>query len=420
MFATALVTQQIGDCLEAAKYIDQVTFVGDSKRVPMVLVPSRMPCSLFVCVPEGFKAFVASHGKHLDIWEPGFHFAPPWYSITHMVGLQNFVYDTPVKECPTLDNVMVTIDVTLVFHIRPSDDTLMKFVFTCGPEGLDGMLEQVQQDSVRAMVRQRKYNEVYDLMNAAHDEALVGTMKELNNSFADYGVEITQMAVTNVHLPLSIAEDMAQTTIYHNQDEYHKLNQQHVLLVIENEEREKKEKQAMREKLEQYEAECKKRLAAEHAKLGLIKAETKKIISEIREQENADVLSIDADSKLQVSKIDRTKEVELADIGAKGQAEGEQYSVEARAYVLKTLAAADAEVAKKKGEALTVVAGAENSAVKGLEAKRRFDQKMRQLNVIQGLAQNTDVSISGSSKDNYVAQLLASGRGAAILGVNDV
>jgi len=420
MYSTALVTKDIGDCLEAAKYVDKVEYSGDSKKVPMVLKPTRLPCSLFLCIPEGFKALVASHGKHQDIWEPGFHIAPPWYSVTHMIGLHNYVYDTPVKECPTLDNVMVTIDITIVFHISPQDDTLMKFAFRLGPEGLDGMLQQVQQDSVRAMVRQRKYDEVYDLMNAAHDEALLGTMKELNNSFSDYGVEITAMAVTNVHLPHSIADDMAQTTIYHNQDEYHKLNQQHQLLVIENDEKEKKEKQLMKEKLEQYEAECKKRLAAEHARLGLIKAETKKILSEIREQENADTLKIEADSKLQVSEIDRQKEVQLAQIRAKGAAEGEQLAVEARAYVLKTLAQADATVAKLKGDALTVVAQAENAAVKGLASKRLYDEKMRQLNVIQGLSHNTDVSISGLSKDNTVAQLLASGRGAAILGVNDV
>merc|ERR1719499_781760 len=260
---------------------------------------------MWVCVPQGFKAFVARHGKHLEIWQPGFHFAPPWYSITHMVGLQNFVYDTPVKECPTLDNVMVTIDVTLVFHVLPTDDTLLKFAFNLGPEGLDGMLQQVQQDSVRAMVRQRKYNEIYDLMNQASDDLLHGTMKELNTTFQDYGVEITAMAVTNVHLPQSIADDMQQTTIYHNQDEYHKLNQQHQLLVIENDEKEKKEKQAMKEKLEQYEAECKKRLALEHQKLQLIKAQTKKILSEIKEQENADVLKIDAEGRLKASEIDR-------------------------------------------------------------------------------------------------------------------
>merc|ERR1719499_791573 len=337
-----------------------------------------------------------------------------------MIGLHNYVYDTPVKECPTLDNVMVTIDITIVFHISPQDDTLMKFAFRLGPEGLDGMLQQVQQDSVWAMVRQRKYDEVYDLMNAAHDEALLGTMKELNNSFSDYGVEITAMAVTNVHLPHSISEDMAQTTIYHNQDEYHKLNQQHQLLVIENDEKEKKEKQLMKEKLEQHEAECKKRLAAEHSKLQLIKAETKKILSEIKEQENADVVKIDAEGRLKASEIDRKKNVQLAQIKARGEAEGEQLRVEARAYVTKTLATADAEVAKLKAEALSVLAQAESQAAEGLSSKRMYDEKMRQLNVIQALSHNSDVAIAGHTKDHMVTQLLSSTRQAAVLGVNDV
>lgn len=420
-YATALVTRQIGDCMEAAKHIDAVEYIpnNETKRVPMVLVPSRLPCSLFVCVPQGFKAFVASHGKHLDIWSPGFHFAPPWFSVTHMVGLQNFVYDTPVKECPTLDNVMVTIDITIVFHVADRDETLMAFAFTLGPEGLDGMLQQVQQDSVRAMVRQRKYNEIYDLMNAAHDDQLLGTMRELNNSFKDYGVTITQMAVTNVHLPLSIAQDMQQTTIYHNQDEYHKLNQQHQLLIIENDEKEKKETQAMKEKLEQYEAECKKRLAAENAKYDLIKAETKKILSEIKEQENADALKIDADARLSVAEIERKKDVQLAEIKANGAAEAEQMKVEARSMVLTTLAEADATVADLKAQALMIKSDAEGKAAGDLAKKRAFDEKMRQLTVIQGLSTNTEVSVSGNNRDNYVAQLLASGRQAAILGVNE-
>lgn len=419
-YSTSLVTKQIGTSLEAAAYIDQVDFRGDTKRVPMVLVPSRMPCSLWACIPEGFKALVASHGKYCDIWNPGFHFAPPWYSITHLIGLQHFVYDTPVKECPTLDNVMVTIDITLVFYVNPSDKTLENFAFKLGPEGLDGMLEQVQQDSVRAMVRQRKYNEVYDLMNAAHDGALDGTMKELNNSFADYGIEITDLSVTNVHLPDGIANDMQQATIYHNKDQYHKLEQEHQLLVIDNDEREKKESQAMREKLEQFEAECKKKLATEHAEYELIKATTKKLLSEIKEQENADVKKISADSMLAVSEIQRKRDVELATIKAGGDAEAEQIKVEARAFIVKTLAAAQSQVAQKKAEALEIEADAESQAAQLLAAKRLYDEKMRQLQVIQGLANNEDVSISGNNADNYVAQLLSSGRQGAILGVNRV
>jgi len=419
VYTTSLVTKQIGSSLEAADYINRVDVDqrNQVKRIPMILVPGRWGCSFWVCVPQGFRALVASHGKFIEIWDPGCHYAPPWYTVTHLVALQHFVYDTPVKECPTLDNVMVTIDVTLVLHVTREDETLKKFAFNLGPEGLDGMLQQIQQDSVRAMVRKRKYNEIYDLMNADHDEALISTMKDINLSFRDYGVEITAMAVTNVHLPDNIAQDMAQTTIYHNQDEFYKLNQEHKLLVIENEEKEKKHKQAMKEKLEQFEAEQKKCLAGEHAKLDIIRATTKKLLSEIKEQESADIKKIDSIAQLKVAGIDAKKDVELATIKAQGSAEAEQIKVEKRAFVTTTLAEADESVAHKKAESLLVEAEAESVAATQLKAKRTFDEKMLQLSVIQKLASNKDVSISGNSSDNMVAQLLSSSRGAAIMGL---
>lgn len=419
VYTTSLVTKQIGSSLEAADYINRVDVDqrNQMKRIPMILVPSRWGCSFWVCVPQGFRAMVASHGKFIEIWDPGCHYAPPWYTVTHLVALQHFVYDTPVKECPTLDNVMVTIDVTLVLHVTKEDETMKKFAFNLGPEGLDGMLQQIQQDSVRAMVRKRKYNEIYDLMNADHDEALISTMKDINLSFRDYGVEITAMAVTNVHLPDNIAADMAQTTIYHNQDEYYKLNQEHKLLVIENEEKEKKHKQAMKEKLEQFEAEQKRGLASEHAKLDIIRATTKKVLSEIKEQESADVKKIDSIAQLKVAGIDAKKDVELATILAQGKAEAEQIKVEKRAFITTTLAQADECVAEKKAESLTIEAEAEFVAATQLKAKRMFDEKMLQLSVIQKLASNKDVSISGNSSDNMVAQLLSSSRGAAIMGL---
>merc|ERR1719361_1309830 len=210
------------------------------------------------------------------------------------------------------------------------------------------MLQQIQQDSVRKMVREKRYHEIYDLMNAAHDEALAGTKRELNTTFKDYGIVITEITITNVHLPDGIASDLSQTTIYHNQDEYEKLSQTYKLLVIENDEKEKKETQAMKEKLEQFEAGCKRRLANEKAKLDLIRAETRKILSAIKEQENADVLKINADSKLTVAEINAKKEVELASIEAQGKATAEQIRVETRTYKITTLANADKEVAKKK------------------------------------------------------------------------
>jgi len=418
-YATTLITKQIGSCLEAAEWISRVDVNNrqQTKSVPMILVPSRGPCALWVCVPQGFRALIASHGKFVEIWDPGCHYAPPWYSVTHLIALQHFVYDTPVKECPTLDNVMVTIDVTLVLHVLPEDKPCRDFAFNIGPEGLDAMLQQLQQDAVRSMVRKRKYNEIYDLMNAEQDDLLSSTMKDMNSGFLQYGVEITAMAVTNVHLPDGIAQDMAQTTIYHNQDEYYKLNQEHKLLVIENEEKEKKHKQAMKEKLEQFEAEQKKQLATEHASLDVIRATTKMLISEIKEQESADVKRVDADGQLIVSKIEAKKDVELSTIKAQGSAEAEQIKVETRAFITTTMAEADEDVAQKKAESLRIEADAESVAATELAAKRMFDEKMLQLSVVQKLASNREVSISGNNTDNMVAQLLSNSRGAAIMGL---
>merc|ERR1719361_2540729 len=102
--------------------------------------------------------------------------------------------------------------------------------------------------------------------------------------------------------------NMQKSTIYQNENEYAKLKQDHEILVIDNDEKEKKEKQLMHEKLEQFEAERKNALAKEKAELQIIKAETKKI---------------PADSNLKVAGITRRRDVDLATIKAQGQAESD-------------------------------------------------------------------------------------------------
>jgi len=423
-FTTSLVTKQIGDPMEAVKNLNDIDYNPHQqiKYVPMVLVPSRLPCSLFMCVPDGFKALVFSHGKYIETWDAGFHCAAPWTNIQYLIGLQHYIYDTPVKECPTLDNVMVTIDITLVFHVEPEEQKLRDFAFKLGPEGLDQMLQQIQQDSVRSLVRQRTYDQVYDLMtrnNVVHDDALSGTRKDLNTALAEYGVVVSDLNITNVHLPSDMHKSMQTSTIYHNENEYAKLKQEHEVLLIDNDEIEKKEIQLMKEKLEQFEAERKNALAKEQAEYKIIRAETKKILAEIKEQENADVKRIHADSRLFVSGIVRKKDVSLSTIKAEGRAEADQLMVEARAFEIQKRAEADRNVAERKAEALTIEADAEEQAARLLVSQRMFREKMRHLQVIEGLSTNRDVSISGNNGDNYVAQMVSGGRQAAILGVQN-
>ena len=148
------------------------------RMVPVAFAPTRLPCSFHLIIPKGFVGLVNRHGRYVGVWKAGFHVAAPWVSISHLIPHQYTVYDTPVKECPTQDNVMVTIDVALIFRVMVEDEkALYNFAYRLGPDKLDKMLKAFQEEAMRGMVRKRKYNEVYDLMDVDHDRQLEGTKR---------------------------------------------------------------------------------------------------------------------------------------------------------------------------------------------------------------------------------------------------
>lgn len=159
-------------------------FRGGCKLIPVTFFPSRLPCSLSITIPKGFVGLVNSYGKYVGIWNAGLHFAPPWVNVSHLIPAQYCVFDTPVKECPTKDNVMVTIDITLVFRIMVEDEkSVFNFCYRLGPDKLDKMLRAFEEDAIRGMVRHRKYNEIYDMMDSTQDELLEATGRDLNDHF---------------------------------------------------------------------------------------------------------------------------------------------------------------------------------------------------------------------------------------------
>merc|ERR1712130_669580 len=150
----------------------------------------------------------------------------------------------------------VTIDVTLIFRVMCEDEkSLYNFCYRLGPDKLDEMLKAFQEEAIRGMVRKRKYNEIYDLMDMDHDKQLVGTKRELNNYFNQYGVQITSIAVTNVHLPNEFAHNMQEELLWGTRDEFNKLDQQFQLQKIQIKEIEAKAKQKANEDLAKFTAE---------------------------------------------------------------------------------------------------------------------------------------------------------------------
>lgn len=388
------------------------------RETPLVMVPSDICCCCWVIVPRGFCAIVASYGEYVGQWRAGFHWCPPWVGITHLVPQCRFVYDTPVKECPTADNVMVTIDVTLLCHVMDAEQHIKNFAYKCGPEPLNQMLKAFQEDEVRGMARKRRYDEIYDLMDANQDKQLQNVKAGLNAKFNDYGFEVIGIAVTNVHLPRDFASNLSETTVWGTKNDYEQLKQEYEILTIEHDERERKQKQLKKEELELLESGLKHHLANEQATLAKIKAETSKILAMIREEQKAQVLSINADGDLEVAQIKAKEKMELDILVSTGQAESEKIKVEQSVYTVQAVANADEVCAGNSAKVIQLEAEAEGVAAEQLAPKREYDLKMNNLQVLKSMANNRQVAISGNNTDNMVAQLLSSQRGGSVMGLN--
>jgi len=415
---TSLVMQECWGCLQAPSLLGKEQIQRGKRIVPVAFAPTRLPCSFHLIIPKGFVALVNRHGRYVGVWKAGFHSAAPWITISHLIPCQYTVYDTPVKECPTQDNVMVTIDVALIFRVMVEDEkSLYNFAYRLGPDKLDKMLKAFQEEAMRGMVRKRKYNEVYDLMDVDHDRQLEGTKRDLNNHFNEYGIEITSLSVTNVHLPREFADNMQEESIWTTRDDFNKLEQKFALQKIAIKEIEAKSKQKADEDLANYTAEQDNLVADGRKRLDLVNAETHKQIAEINEQAKADILNIKSNASLVDAKINAERDVKLARIRENGTAQSEQIKVESKTYVATKEAEAQRVIAENQAQCMDLSASAEAEAAEQLASQRQYNKLMRSLQSMRGLAANKDFCVSGNNGDNLVAQLLANVNSGAVMGL---
>ena len=230
-YPTRLVDLPVRRCTDAPKKLGRRNMKDGVQQVPVVFKPMSRRLSTIV-IPKGFVALVNRFGEYVDQWGAGFKIAPPWYSVSHLIPQQFIIYDTPVKECPTHDNVMVTIDVTLCLRIKTEDaKSAYNFCYKLGSRGLDDHLKAFQEEAIRGMVRTRKYNEIYDLINAHQDRQFDKLKRELNDHFGQFGVGITDISVKNVHLPRAFADNMQEATVWHSKNEFETLKQEYEIRV---------------------------------------------------------------------------------------------------------------------------------------------------------------------------------------------
>lgn len=115
----------------------------------MVRVNGPSCCYCKLNVPEGVHTLEESCGIHTGLMDPGMYCCYCSYkSIYAMVTKNTIRFDAPIQNCPTKDNVRVTVDISINFHIgtreddpKRLDEDIKNFIYYLGPKRLEEMLE---------------------------------------------------------------------------------------------------------------------------------------------------------------------------------------------------------------------------------------------------------------------------------------
>ena len=111
------------------------------KGVPiMVLVNSPSCCYYKLNVPYGITSLERTCGRDTGLLEPGWHCCYLSYKmIAAMITKNSIRFTAPIEKCPTKDNVMVSIDLGMTFHIGEEstlEEDCQKFLYYVGPNKL--------------------------------------------------------------------------------------------------------------------------------------------------------------------------------------------------------------------------------------------------------------------------------------------
>ncbi len=164
-----------------------------SVLVGLVLAILAVARSFFVQVPEGATALLLRKGAHAGTLGPGSNVLPPWIATSHLVTRREIPFDPPIVDAPTRDNVRASVDSLLTLQITDP----FRFVYQITAADFDAVLAASCQDALRRMIRALTWNQIADLTRQATE----GLRAELSAAAAPYGVEVSQVTITDASPP---------------------------------------------------------------------------------------------------------------------------------------------------------------------------------------------------------------------------
>ena len=187
--------------------------IAEDGSIPVVLIPKDLGrmFQLMLKIPSGVYCLSQTWHKYDGMKAPGL--TPFWlgtHRISHIVTKSTITYNAPIRRVPTSDNVMINIDLSLIFQIGPDDQAAYRFVYYLGAHRLDDLLTAQTDESIRGLVYAVPYREIHDL----RESFAQNTMRNLNKVLANYGVVIKSVKVTDVQLPKDLSDTLENTTSF--------------------------------------------------------------------------------------------------------------------------------------------------------------------------------------------------------------
>lgn len=138
----------------------------------MVIVNPQCSCVWKLNIPNGMYTLEQTWGRDTGIMDPGGKWCYLNYKrVAVMVSKNTIRFRTPITDIPTKDNVRVSMDIGVNFHIgRPeymasadNREDITKFFYNFGPNRLEELLSEEIDEEIRTFTKHIKVSRVRDI-----------------------------------------------------------------------------------------------------------------------------------------------------------------------------------------------------------------------------------------------------------------
>ena len=84
------------------------------------------------------------------------------------------LFDLPIRNSPTIDNIYIFIDVSIIIKVKEGEDNLRNFCYNTSINQLNEQLDAAISERIRVLVRAKTHLEVYSIKGKEHTEGTLG------------------------------------------------------------------------------------------------------------------------------------------------------------------------------------------------------------------------------------------------------